>query len=331
MFHEEGAEGFRGIFVTQLRKYLLATGRVHLDLEIVAQGRGPHDYLLANARVRRRWDSGHYDLVHVHYGLSGLAILLLPAGVPLVFTFYGSDMNRPLERVISIATARRARRRIFVSQRLADHWSSPRNLVVPNGVDFGRCAPRDRAAACEALGLDPARKWVLFGGLRENPVKQYDVYRDVLGRLARRVPDVGELVLSDQWQPYSRVVEKLNAADVLLFTSQRGREGSPTVIKEALAVGLPVVSVDVGDAREMLSGVEPGAVVSWPQDPGEEARERWLEELAAAAADVLRQGRRSDGREKRSFLRQERLTERVLEIYAEVLTDRASGVTVAAP
>jgi teichuronic acid biosynthesis glycosyltransferase TuaC len=331
MFHEEGAEGFRGIFVTELRKSLLATGRVHLDLEIVAQGRGPLDYLLANARVRRRWDSGHYDLVHVHYGLTGLATLLLPSDVPLVTTFYGSDMNQPLERRLSIAAARRSRRRIFVSRRLADHWPSPRNLVVPNGVDFERCAPRDRTSACEALGLDPARKWVLFGGLRENSVKQYDVYRDVLGRLTQRLPDVAELVLSDRWQPYSRVVEKLNAADVLLFTSRRGTEGSPTVVKEALAVGLPVVSVDVGDAREMLSGVEPGAIVSWPEDSGPAARERWLQELAETTARVLEDGRRSDGREKRAFLRQEKLTERLLGIYADVVANRAGGETVGAP
>ena len=43
------------------------------------------------------------------------------------------------------------------------------------------------------------------------------------------------------------------AADVLLLTSIT--EGSPQVIKEALACGCPIVSVDVGDVKERVMGV----------------------------------------------------------------------------
>jgi len=46
----------------------------------------------------------------------------------------------------------------------------------------------------------------------------------------------------------------LNASNVLLLTSLH--EGSPTVVKEALACGLPVVSVDVGDVAERIEGIE---------------------------------------------------------------------------
>jgi hypothetical protein len=50
-----------------------------------------------------------------------------------------------------------------------------------------------------------------------------------------------------------QVPQWLNASDVLLMTSLH--EGSPTIVKEALACGLPTVSVDVGDVGEQIKGV----------------------------------------------------------------------------
>ena len=47
--------------------------------------------------------------------------------------------------------------------------------------------------------------------------------------------------------------------DVMLLTSLS--EGSPTVIKEAIAAKLPFVSVDVGDVKEWAALVEFGVVV----------------------------------------------------------------------
>lgn len=62
--------------------------------------------------------------------------------------------------------------------------------------------------------------------------------------------------------------------------------GSPTMVKEAMACGLPVVTSDVGDVRERLKDVHPGAVVA--QD---------VAQLADALNAVLSDGGRSNGRE----------------------------------
>ena len=46
----------------------------------------------------------------------------------------------------------------------------------------------------------------------------------------------------------------MNAVDCFLMTSNT--EGSPQVIKEALACGCPIVSVDVGDVKQQIKGVD---------------------------------------------------------------------------
>jgi glycosyltransferase involved in cell wall biosynthesis len=67
----------------------------------------------------------------------------------------------------------------------------------------------------------------------------------------------------------------LNAADVLLVTSSR--EGSPVTVREALACGLPVVSVDVGDVAARIADAPPSRIVSSSHP----------EALAAALFDAL--------------------------------------------
>ncbi|HET9888461.1 MAG TPA: glycosyltransferase [bacterium] len=318
MFHRPEAPDFRGIFVTQLWNALASRPGIEASLEVIAQDRGRLDYLGANKRILRRWNEGRYDLAHVHYGLTGLAALLLPRSAPVVATLYGSDVNSTLQRWLSKASLGRASRRIYVSKRLADRWPSLRNEILPNGVDFEVVRPVDREEACRELGLDSSRMWILFGGAPANPVKDYALFQEAMNLVKASEPRAQELILSEKGQAYERVVLKLNAASCLLFTSRRGSEGSPTVVKESLAVGLPVVSVEVGDAPEMLAGIRPGAVVPWLSPNGGSPRAELAKQLAGSVLHVLRTGERSNGRALRQNLRQEVLVDRLVEIYREV-------------
>ena len=58
----------------------------------------------------------------------------------------------------------------------------------------------------------------------------------------------------------NEVKEILQSADCLLVTSLH--EGSPNIVKEALSVNTPVVSVDCGDVKERLKNVNKGGVSS---------------------------------------------------------------------
>jgi glycosyltransferase involved in cell wall biosynthesis len=99
----------------------------------------------------------------------------------------------------------------------------------------------------------------------------------------------------------------MNEADVLLLTSFR--EGSPQVIKEALACNLPIVSVNVGDVQEIIQDADNCFVVA--HDPVE---------IAEAVETVFKNQRRSkDGRIRVQGLELMAVAHKILSIYNRVL------------
>lgn len=316
---------WQGIFVAELAEAMRRLPDLEIDVEIIVrEGRGRLDYLGANRRIRRMWREGGYDLVHAHYGLSALATMALPPGAPLVVTYHGQDINYRRGRMISRVTGQRARQRIFVADKLAEQWPAERNRVLSCGVDFDQFAPGDQVAARAALHIGDDRPYVLFGGAPENPRKNYPLFHAVMERVVADVPDGQELILAVDGQPRSAVPQRMLAADLMLFTSKPGREGAPTVYREAMAVNLPIVTLDVGDARDLLSGVQPGAIVALPSGyTGDEDvhPEALVAELADRVVDVLKDRQRSDGREHVSHLQWSRIAEQTLEIYREALVE----------
>jgi glycosyltransferase involved in cell wall biosynthesis len=79
-------------------------------------------------------------------------------------------------------------------------------------------------------------------------------------------------------------------------------------VKEALACNLPVITVDVGDVRDLLSGVEPSRIVA----------DR-VEALGDALIEVLRLDTRSDGASRAEELSERRTTDRVVEVFENAI------------
>jgi glycosyltransferase involved in cell wall biosynthesis len=295
------AEPWFGSFVRDLVEDLRS---IDLDVDVLSfDGRADtSEYLRAAARLRERLRAQHYDLVHAHYGLTG-AVALFQRRVPVIVTFYGTDAGYVRwKRRVSWCVSRVAEP-IFVSRAAARRVGLPGARVIPTGVDTSLFKPGSRVEARRLLGWSDDRPHVLLPGARRLPVKNAALFDAAVEEVRRQIPEVAAKSLEGFTRDEAALV--LRAADVVLMTSLS--EGSPVAVKEALASGTPVVSVDVGDVAEMIEGL-PGCSIR-SRDPRELAQ-GVLDALSPLCPDVLRA-------RAEEFART-RVAQRVAEVYEEV-------------
>jgi glycosyltransferase involved in cell wall biosynthesis len=254
------------------------------------------------------------DVVHAQYGTATAFLCVLATRLPLIVTFRGSDLNPDpdkgrlrclLSRCMSQVAAWRAARIICVSEQLVDRlwWGKRKVDIVPSGIDNRVFCPQPREAARGKLGWPAGERIVLFNG-SHRPLKRPDLARAAV-EVARGKCGPVRLVELDGAQPPELVPDMMNAADCLVLTSDH--EGSPNVVKEAIACGLPVVSRDVGDVRQRLALVSPSIVAGdTPQELGE------------ALAEILRCPVRSNGPTIAADFSIDSIAAKIMAVYASV-------------
>ncbi len=208
------------------------------------KGKGIKGYLNQLRSLKQKIKEFTPDIIHAHYGLSGL-LANLQRRVPVVTTFHGSDINNPKVRTFSKLAIWLSAHNVFVSQRLIEIAQPKKKYsLLPCGVNVEELQFIEKADARVKMGLQADKKYVLFAGSFDNNVKNALLAKDAIALL----PNVELLEL----RGYSRqeVTILLYAVDAFLMTSFT--EGSPQVIKEAMACGCPIVSVDVGDVASVI-------------------------------------------------------------------------------
>src|SRR5262249_48770749 len=89
-----------GSFIASQVQSLIAEG-VAMDVDFIDGRRSRWAYARALPRIRRRLREGGYDLVHAHYGFSGVYPLLFRRG-PVVVSLLGDDAIMGHERLSAL-------------------------------------------------------------------------------------------------------------------------------------------------------------------------------------------------------------------------------------
>lgn len=270
-------------------------------------------YLVGIGRVRRMLRTKSYDVVHAYYMYAGWTARLATLS-PVVVTYLGNDVlgdvnekgeykrgSVSIHRFLSNALALFCSMNVLMSEQMSRILRTRRKIIIPFGVDIQVFRPL--AVSRRNLGMEEGRIYVLFAGT--DPVKRYLLAKESIGLVSEKYPKAEMLVLDGTKDTLS-VVEYMNAADCFLLTSTH--EGSPTMVKEALACNLPVVSVDVGDVRKLLTGVDNCHIV--------EGNPRAIAEALTKVFESRRRSRNAKARVEPLGL--ERVAERVADVYKSV-------------
>jgi glycosyltransferase involved in cell wall biosynthesis len=229
-------------------------------------------------------------------------------------THHGPEVFMTWERHVCKLATGIFHRVIMVSDEMKERLPYEDAVVIPCGVNMDRFAPMDKLEARRQLGLPLDKKLVLWAGEHFRPEKRYEIVEAAMTTLSAEDHDVELVLLSGH--PHTEVPAYMNAADVLLLTSDA--EGSPMVVKEAMACNVPVVSTDVGDVAEVIGGTEGCHITS--QDPADV-----VDKLKLALAF----GKRTDGREAVKRMDLDAISRRIIDVYEYAIRER-NGRTVTA-
>ncbi len=216
------------------------------------QGKGIWGYLQNIPRLRKTYKSFKPDVVHAHYSLCGFVATL--AGISsVIVSLMGSDVKaKTIFKSFILLFARLFWKKVIVkSEDMKQDLGYKEALVIPNGINFDVFFPMSKEEAYNKL-KEPidTKKIILFAANPKRPEKNFQLAEKAFQQLETEKYTLQVLEdVPNKLMPYY-----INAADVVLLTSLW--EGSPNVIKEAMACNRPIVCTDVGDVKHNLQNVE---------------------------------------------------------------------------
>lgn len=231
-------------------------------------GSGIKAYIRSYKTLKQKLRQGNFDIIHAHWTYSCVLCTLLQKKEKIIVSFMGSDLQGIYYKNINLPTLK-GLVNIFLSQIITFkvngiivkskrmiRWIPPflrfKANVIPNGVNLKKFNRIDKIYAREYLKLNDNEKYILFLGDPNDPRKNFSLVKQSLKLLDQ------EGIIYTLLAPYpidsSKIPYFLASADVLAFPSKL--EGSPNVIKEALAMECPIVATDVGDVVERVASID---------------------------------------------------------------------------
>lgn len=195
---------------------------------------------------------------------------------------------------------------IVKSERMKKSIGFSKAIIIPNGIDLDKFKFIEKKIARNKVNFSN-KKHIIFVAYPSVYIKNYKLAKKAYDLLDKKNIELNVVCAVT----HSLIPYYMYAADALLLTSFS--EGSPNVIKEAMACNIPIVSTDVGDVKEVIGNTEGCFITTYdPKDVAEKIK---------LALDF---GKRTTGRNriKSLGLDEDSIAKKIIDLYKQVLTDQ---------
>jgi len=276
---------YQGVFVAEQVDSLRARG-LDCDLIVIEGHKGKLFYLFSLLRIYSHIFLHKYDVIHVHYGLSGLFMLLLPfrrVWRRVVITLHGGDILPGQGKYVQVFLTKlivsKAGVVITLNEEMNEQVRSINTSVVK--IPCGVCPELFTPHKCLRENI------IVFPGAVNRWVKNYPFFESVFEQYSLISQDASIVILDGMTR--EQVSQLLSRASALLMTSHS--EGSPQIVKEAMLCDVAVVSSDVGDVKDIIDGIKGCAVYELHAAPRDVAEQLFLAIEASRISQGVRRQR----------------------------------------
>ncbi len=289
-------------FVTEQGDELARQG-VEVDYFPI-KGKGLTGYLRNLSSLKQKIITGNFTLIHAHFGLSG-ALALLQRKLPVVITFHNGETLTFKGNLISSIASLFSVYNIYVAQHIFDltYFKKKKNYsIIPCGINLNDIKIIPKEEAKEKMHLPDNKINVLFGGNFHNLRKNYQLAKQSIDLLPRNY-NINLIELKG----YNRneVTNLLCGCDLLFLPTKS--EGSPQIIKEAMACNCPIVATNVADIEQIIQGTEGCFLTDFE-----------AENIKEALLKAIKFESRTNGREKMFKYDNTEIVKKILQIYHTV-------------
>jgi glycosyltransferase involved in cell wall biosynthesis len=280
---------------------------IGINIQIFAiEGKGFLKYLINRNRLKKFIRNNQIDIIHAHYSFSGFLASISTSKLPVVVSLMGSDTKVSFIRKLIIIFFNRFLWSVTIvkSRKMIENIYLKNVEIIPNGVNFDNFKIIDKEHARRQISIDLKKKIVVFIADPSRKEKNFELARKAINLVNLKIDCQLLIVFGENGVDHDKIPIYLNAADALILTSFY--EGSPNVIKEAMACNCPIVSTEVGDVRSIIKNTKGCFITSY--DPVD---------ISDKLLKAINFGR-TNGRENISELKSSVIAKSVLSIYKDL-------------
>lgn len=246
MYPSEGDVSWRGSFVKEqvdeCKKLTKSKGSSKFVLDVFhikarVCGGSNFNYITSFFKLFVKILFGRYHLVHCHHAFC--VLVCAPFYSKIIYTVHEGALNNASTSPLIKLAIKLSSKVIYVNKKAFENSVKSNKYFLPCGIDFEKFIPI----------VEPKRNYILFPAAPNRKEKNAILLQEIECEIMNKYPKISILYGGN----IAREDMPTVMGNALMVISIGDYESDGLVMKEAMALNVPVVSTDVGNAKYYLN------------------------------------------------------------------------------